>query len=1510
MKKKSTVLKKAMFLLTCLIGFFGLTFAQTTYTFSNYSNQYGEMYAMNEVHELDDIMTIVTNDCHFREELRVYSASGHDGNFYTYALPLYIDSIAFNIGYRTDDVNILGSTDGDTWTLVGTIHVAVNNGSYTNLGVSFGSNNYNYFKFDVEGTQQIRVKSITMFYKSSGPAGNVASNPTFSPAPGIYTDPVDVTITSTTTDASIYYTLDGTAPTTSSTLYENPFTISQTTTVKAIATAEGYSNSPVVSATYIIPEVVNDLAEFKAMSTSESQIYKLGSDVTFVFGSSPYFYVKDASAGLLLYGYDGNIADDFTEGDQIANLRGTHYVHNAQIEMKDFEYDASQAANTGPVTPITVTISELKTNYSNYDAQLITLENVTFPNGFTGSNNTIITQGSDSLNLYKRFSLDTTITAGSTLNLTGFAAIYNNTIQIYPRYNQDFGGQEVVPTPSLTITAPANGSTFSTLDTLPLGVDYQNFTLGTDGYLKVETPLLTTIGQTNPLYLDQTGLSMLLQAVLSPLPAGTHTITCSLVDMNHVDLNPAVTATTTFTVVAPQLAEPIIQVEGMAGEEFGTYYFNATISITAEAGASIRYTTDNSEPTEASTLYTGPFQITTTSTIKAIAVKANYQNSNVASEYVIVTAPTVPTPEFDPTPGTHGGPVTVTITCDTYEEVDIRYTLDGNEPTESSTLYILPFTLDSTTTVKAKAFKANWLPSETATAVYTIVFDPTLAISETTLNFTSTQLQQVFTVSGAHLNNAITLTCDNTHFMVNPTTISAPNSNTLVTVTFDGTEPATGNITVVSDTLSAQVALTATAQLPAPVLDPANGVDTLITVTMSCTVADAVIRYTLDGTEPTAQSAVYSAPVILNTPGTYTVKAIAVKTGWENSEVTTGTYIINEPPAPQPLDTVIYAIGFEASEGFAATDVYNNTDIAYSGPTGQQWGTFYGTPSTTSPITGSQSMHMRWYTSAVSNVGYTFTNFDLHNVTHVTFLAKNSNGLNVRVSHSIDGGITYSIGEVFSVGSTAQAFDYVVDENGSNDFVRLKFSIELPETNPSSTSRLYLDSVAVYGMPGLAPSMASIPTITPNSGFFYDPQTVSITCETENAVIRYTTDGSEPTETSTTYTEPFQVSATTTIKAKAWKTDLAPSFTAIANISFPEHVENIAQFKANASNEPQQIMSDVTFLFRNGRYIFVEDNSAAMLIYDNSNPVITTEYNEGDVIQGGIFGRYTLYNGMVEMVPTHNAAEATGTPVTVTPTVATVANVINDYAYATIYESKLVRINDVVFIDAETFVQNGDTMSIRDRFNTVDLEINAGDQADVIGFVCYSNDRGYHIYPRDNNDINIHPVVVMDTVATPVIVVNNNDGSYSMHISCATEGATIHYTLDGSTPDENDDVFTADLQLPVNQLTLKAIAVKDGMVNSAIAVYNYNPTGIEQFELRDRLNLYPNPADNYVMIGAKDGGVTIEKVELYNMFGQLLRSVEVNGTAAELSVSSLATGSYIAKVFTDKGVTTLSMIRK
>jgi hypothetical protein len=79
-----------------------------------------------------------------------------------------------------------------------------------------------------------------------------AAGPTFTPAAGTYTSAQTVTLSDTTPNAKIYYTTNGTTPTTSSALYTESITVSATETVKAIAIATGTSQSPVASAAYTI----------------------------------------------------------------------------------------------------------------------------------------------------------------------------------------------------------------------------------------------------------------------------------------------------------------------------------------------------------------------------------------------------------------------------------------------------------------------------------------------------------------------------------------------------------------------------------------------------------------------------------------------------------------------------------------------------------------------------------------------------------------------------------------------------------------------------------------------------------------------------------------------------------------------------------------------------------------------------------------------------------------------------------------------------------------------------------------------------------------------------------------------------------------------------------------------------------------------------------------------------------------------------------------------------------
>ena len=82
--------------------------------------------------------------------------------------------------------------------------------------------------------------------------------------------------------------------------------------------------------------------------------------------------------------------------------------------------------------------------------------------------------------------------------------------------------------------------------------------------------------------------------------------------------------------------------------------------------------------------------------------------------------PTVVTPTFLPAAGTYNKAQSVSISCAT-DGATIRYTTDGNDPTESSDIYSSPISVTTTgTTIKAKAFKAEMDASSVATATYTI----------------------------------------------------------------------------------------------------------------------------------------------------------------------------------------------------------------------------------------------------------------------------------------------------------------------------------------------------------------------------------------------------------------------------------------------------------------------------------------------------------------------------------------------------------------------------------------------------------------------------------------------------------------------------------------------------------------------------------------------------------------------------------------------------------------------
>lgn len=180
------------------------------------------------------------------------------------------------------------------------------------------------------------------------------------------------------------------------------------------------------------------------------------------------------------------------------------------------------------------------------------------------------------------------------------------------------------------------------------------------------------------------------------------------------------------------LGSPAFVFEAMADDQVatptfspaaGTYTTAQTVSINCvTGGATIHYTTDGSEPTASSTLYSSAIEVAATTTIKAKAFKDGMTASAVAeAAYTINSSSTetVATPTFSLPGGTYAGTQNVEISCAT-EGATIYYTIDGDTPTDQSDVYNGAITVEESKTIKAIAVKEGLENSEIAEAEYII----------------------------------------------------------------------------------------------------------------------------------------------------------------------------------------------------------------------------------------------------------------------------------------------------------------------------------------------------------------------------------------------------------------------------------------------------------------------------------------------------------------------------------------------------------------------------------------------------------------------------------------------------------------------------------------------------------------------------------------------------------------------------------------------------------------------
>jgi fibro-slime domain-containing protein len=144
--------------------------------------------------------------------------------------------------------------------------------------------------------------------------------------------------------------------------------------------------------------------------------------------------------------------------------------------------------------------------------------------------------------------------------------------------------------------------------------------------------------------------------------------------------------------------------------------FSVTLTV-ATPGAVIRYTLDGKDPDATSPVYAGPIPVSASLTLKAKAFLANWVASAIMTE-TYTDGETLPPPVAVPGQGGFTGSVSVTLSVPGHAAAEIRYTLDGSEPTTTSTLYNAALLFNATTVLKARAFQKDWHPSQTMTATY------------------------------------------------------------------------------------------------------------------------------------------------------------------------------------------------------------------------------------------------------------------------------------------------------------------------------------------------------------------------------------------------------------------------------------------------------------------------------------------------------------------------------------------------------------------------------------------------------------------------------------------------------------------------------------------------------------------------------------------------------------------------------------------------------------------------
>ncbi|MCR5014489.1 MAG: chitobiase/beta-hexosaminidase C-terminal domain-containing protein, partial [Bacteroidales bacterium] len=258
----------------------------------------------------------------------------------------------------------------------------------------------------------------------------------------IDTDQYEVVITHADANVNIYYTLDGSDPTSASTQYTNPFVITEDCTVKAIAINNEGMTSSIASYDFVFISGFDNIAAFKnAYQSTSLEEVKITGDLTVVFQDGNYLYVVDNTAGLMINDVNGVISNSYSNGMVISDgLFGTMNVDDGQQQLIPTR-DPGQGVQGTEVSPETVQLSDL----SDHDAELVTVSEVVVEQIFDlGANGIYYRFAQEYSKMYMNDlfgNLTSTLNVGDHYDITGFVGIQssmsNQFRMLYPRSDDD-----------------------------------------------------------------------------------------------------------------------------------------------------------------------------------------------------------------------------------------------------------------------------------------------------------------------------------------------------------------------------------------------------------------------------------------------------------------------------------------------------------------------------------------------------------------------------------------------------------------------------------------------------------------------------------------------------------------------------------------------------------------------------------------------------------------------------------------------------------------------------------------------------------------------------------------------------------------------------------------------------------------------------------------------------------------------------------------------------------------